>query len=180
MQGHLDSALTVAGWHQARRAVPALARFEPQLVVASDLRRARDTASVFVEASGVELRSDKRLRETNLGSWQGKTAAEIDAAEPTARQTWYSDPSWAPPGGETKLEVAQRAADMVAELDTEFEGTVLFAAHGGLITALVCSLLRLPPDCWSGLGGIDNCRWTVLRRRDGRWRLHCYNAGITG
>jgi probable phosphoglycerate mutase len=62
MQGHLDSALTEVGWNQARFAVPALARFSPDLVVASDLRRATDTANVFVKATGVPIRIDKRLR----------------------------------------------------------------------------------------------------------------------
>ena len=46
MQGQLDSALTEVGWNQAKFAAPALARFEPDLVIASDLRRATDTATV--------------------------------------------------------------------------------------------------------------------------------------
>ena len=82
MQGHLDSALTPVGWNQARFAVPALARFSPDLVIASDLRRATDTATVLTDAIGVPLRIDKRLRETHLGEWQGLTGAEVDAAYP--------------------------------------------------------------------------------------------------
>jgi len=64
MQGHLDSALTPRGWNQARFAVPALARFSPDLVIASDLRRATDTATVLTDAIGVPLRIDGR----NIGS----------------------------------------------------------------------------------------------------------------
>jgi probable phosphoglycerate mutase len=183
MQGHLDSALTAVGWRQARFAVAALARFDPALVVASDLRRARDTASVFTEASGVDMRIDKRLRETNLGQWQGKTAEEVDALWPGARTTWQHDSTWAPPDGETRVEVAQRAGELVAELDEEIDETALLCAHGGLITALVGGLLDLPVTAWPQLGGIGNCHWTVLSRRedgDGRWRLISYNAGITG
>jgi len=80
MQGHLDSALTPRGWNQARFAVPALARFSPDLVIASDLRRATDTATVLTDAIGVPLRIDKRLRETHLGEWQGLTGEEVDQA----------------------------------------------------------------------------------------------------
>jgi len=29
-------------------------------------------------------------------------------------------------------------------------------------------------------GGIANCHWVELGRRDGVWRLHAYNAGMTG
>lgn len=180
MQGQLDSALTEVGWNQARFAVPALARFQPELIVASDLHRATDTARVFSETTGVPLRIDKRLRETNLGEWQGRTGAEVDEQWPGARPQWYTDPSWAPPGGETKIEVATRAAELVGELDLEFDGTVVLCTHGALITGLVARLLGLPQELWLQLGGIDNCHWTVLTRRAERWQLHVYNVGITG
>ncbi|MET0237812.1 MAG: histidine phosphatase family protein [Kibdelosporangium sp.] len=183
MQGHLDSALTEVGWNQARFAVPALARFSPDLVVASDLRRATDTATVFVNATGVPIRIDKRLRETNLGSWQGMTGAEVDELSPGARNAWQNDATWAPPGGESRVEVAARASDVVAALDEGDEKTVILGTHGGLITALTGKLLGLPVDTWPMLGGIGNCHWTVLARRESTglaWRLIAYNAGITG
>jgi 2,3-bisphosphoglycerate-dependent phosphoglycerate mutase/probable phosphoglycerate mutase len=181
MQGHLDSALTEVGWNQARFAVPALARFEPDLVIASDLRRATDTATVLTEAIGVPLRIDKRLRETHLGDWQGLTGAEVDAGWPGERDRWRVDATWAPPGGESRVEVAERAAEVVNDLlSAEPMKTVLLAAHGGLITALTARLLSLPVAAWPQLGGIHNCHWVELGRRDEAWRLHAYNAGIPG
>ncbi|OLT47050.1 histidine phosphatase [Saccharomonospora sp. CUA-673] len=182
MQGHLDSALTEVGWNQARFAAPALSRFEPELVIASDLRRATDTATVLTEAIGVPLRLDKRLRETHLGEWQGLTGAEVDAQAPGERERWRLDATWAPPGGENRIDVAERAADVVGDLlrDEHDYGTVLLAAHGGLIVALTAYLVDLPVAVWPSLGGIGNCHWVDLRYRDDRWRLHAYNAGITG
>lgn len=183
MQGHLDSALTEVGWNQARFAVPALARFSPDLVVASDLRRAMDTANVFVKATGVPMRIDKRLRETNLGTWQGLTGAEVDELSPGARAVWQQDATWAPPGGESRVEVASRAAEVVNGLDEGDVETVILGTHGGLITALTGKLLDLPIPNWALLGGIGNCHWTVLARRQTTgmaWRLIAYNAGITG
>ncbi|HEX7659705.1 MAG TPA: histidine phosphatase family protein [Pseudonocardiaceae bacterium] len=182
MQGHFDSLLTDTGWNQARFAVPALARFEPVLVVASDLRRAMDTATVFSEASGVPLRIDKRLRETHLGAWQGLTADEVDADWPGARLIWQHDPTYAPPEGETKIEVAARASEVVAGLDGELDGTVLLCTHGGLINALIAHLLELPIELSPRLAGHGNCHWSVLSRRrtETQWRLSVYNAGITG
>jgi broad specificity phosphatase PhoE len=186
MQGHLDSLLTQVGWNQARFAVPVLARFSPDLVVASDLRRATDTATVFTSATGVRLRIDKRLRETNLGIWQGMTSAEIDEQWPGCRQLWQTDPTWSPPGGESRVEVANRAYELVAGLDGAEHSdvsTALLCSHGGLITALAGHLLELPVGAWARLGGIGNCHWTVLGRRATSglaWRLIEYNAGITG
>ncbi|HEV2784636.1 MAG TPA: histidine phosphatase family protein [Actinophytocola sp.] len=185
MQGQLDSVLTQVGWNQARFAVPVLARFSPDLVVASDLRRATDTATVFTNATGVPLRIDKRLRETNLGIWQGMTSVEIDEQWPGSRQAWQTDPTWSPPGGESRVEVAARAYELIADLDRADSGvsTVLLCAHGGLTAALTGHLLELPVTAWAKLGGIGNCHWTVLERRltSGlAWRLIIYNAGITG
>jgi broad specificity phosphatase PhoE len=182
MQGHLDSALTETGWNQARFAVPVLAGFAPELVVASDLRRARDTATVFTTATGVPLRIDERLRETHLGKWQGLTAGEAEVEWPGAMQLWRNDPTYAPPDGETRVEVAARAAAVVDELDRELSGTVMLCAHGGLISALTGRMLDLPVEHWAQLGGIGNCHWTAFIRRpdgDGRWRLQSYNAGTT-
>ena len=183
MQGQLDSVLTDVGRNQARFAVPALARFSPDVVVASDLKRATDTATIFTEASGVPLRFDKRLRETNLGLWQGMTGAQVDEQWPGARQLWQTDSTWTPPGGEARVEVAARAYEVVADLDETAEDTAVLCAHGGLITALTGHLLELPVSIWAKLGGIGNCHWVVLARRRSSglaWRLIVYNAGITG
>lgn len=183
MQGHFDSALTQTGWNQARFAVAALARFDPTVVLASDLRRATDTATVFTEATGVPLRIDKRLRETNLGRWQGRTTTEVEAEAPGVLRKWRLDAALRPPDGESRVEVGERAVDLVNELDEEFDDTVLLCTHGGLITALTARLLGLPIVMWPQLAGIGNCHWTVLGRRladDDRWRLIEYNAGIIG
>jgi 2,3-bisphosphoglycerate-dependent phosphoglycerate mutase/probable phosphoglycerate mutase len=181
-QGHLDSALTETGWNQARFAVPVLTKFAPELVVASDLRRATNTATVFTDAVGIPLRIDERLRETHLGKWQGLTNAEVEAEWPGMIDLWRVDPTVAPPDGETRVEVADRAAEVVDDVDREFDGTVMLCAHGGLISALTGRLLNLPIGSWGQLGGIGNCHWTVFTRRpdgDGRWRLSSYNAGST-
>jgi broad specificity phosphatase PhoE len=179
-QGHLDSPLTERGREQARAAAPALLAYEPGLVVASDLRRATDTAKILVESGGLPLRLDKRLRETDIGEWQGLTSDEVDVRYPGGISTWQSDPTWAPPSGESRVEVATRAHELVTELDEEQSGTVLLCAHGGLITALTAQLLNMPVAIWPQLGGLSNCHWAVLGRRpngDGRWRLLTYNAG---
>ena len=183
MQGHLDVPLTPTGWNQARFAVPALARFDPEIVCTSDLRRATDTATVFTEATGVPLRVDKRLRETHLGRWQSLTPEEVEQGWPGGMVTWQGDATWPPPDGESRVDVANRTVEVVAELDEEFQRTVMLCVHGGVIIALTARLLGLPVSLWTQLAGIANCHWTVLVRRahgNGTWRLATYNAGITG
>jgi broad specificity phosphatase PhoE len=201
MQGQLDSMLTPLGLAQARRAAPVLAGFAPQLLVTSDLRRASDTAAVLAEHLGLPMATDKRLRETHLGQWQGLTHAEVDARWPGARMIWRTDPEWAPPGGETRVEVAARAGAVVAELDAGTAETAVLCVHGGVIAGLSASLLGLPVRYWPLFLRVGNCRWTVLERPrparvadaaggagggpgaagvpvDRMWRLVTYNTGL--
>ncbi|MBA8825406.1 2,3-bisphosphoglycerate-dependent phosphoglycerate mutase/probable phosphoglycerate mutase [Saccharopolyspora lacisalsi] len=181
IQGHLDSVLTSTGHEQARRAAPLVAGFRPDVVLSSDLQRASATAEAFAEVSGPSVRLDKRLRETHLGEWQGLNGAEVEHGWPGAMGNWRAKPTWAPPGGESRVEVAERAREVVEELDLTHSGTALLCTHGGLITGLTARLLDWPTSLWPGLGGVSNCHWAVLARRsdgDQRWRLMTYNGGV--
>ena len=192
MQGQLDTELSDLGRDQAVAAAEVLAKRQPLLIVSSDLRRALDTAVVLGERSGLPVEVDTRLRETHLGDWQGMTHLEVDVAAPGARLAWRNDATWAPHGGESRVDVAQRGMPLVAELfadQTEWgtdepERPVVLVAHGGLIAALTAALLKLPVANWPALGGMGNASWVQLSGHstddaefDGvRWRLDVWNA----
>ena len=169
MQGHLDSHLTPTGHEQAAAAAPVLAELAPDRLISSDLRRAVDTAAVIGAAAGLDVKVDPRLRETHLGQWQGRTIAEIEAGWPGAIAEWRSDPGWAPPDGESRIDVVRRSRPVIDELDEEYadnpEGIVVVVAHGGMIAGLVCGLLGLPISTWPSIGGMANCHWAALARR---------------
>ncbi len=191
MQGQLDTELSELGRAQAVAAAEVLGKRQPLLIISSDLRRAYDTAVALAEHTGLPVRTDPRLRETHLGDWQGMTHAEIDAAAPGARLAWREDASWAPHGGESRVDVATRSMPLVAELvsgeadwGAPDEHPVVLVAHGGLIAALTAALLKLPVANWPTLGGMGNASWTQLSGHgadDGgldriRWRLDVWNA----
>lgn len=192
MQGQLDTDLTDLGRAQAVAAAEVLAKRQPLLIVSSDLRRAHDTALTLGERAGLPVRVDPRLRETHLGDWQGLTHDEVDAAAPGARLAWRDNASWAPHGGESRIDVADRSLPLVAELVAaepewgadEPDRPVVLVAHGGLIAALAAVLLDLPVDSWPVLGGMGNASWAQLSGHgpagapaaDLRWRLDVWNA----
>jgi glucosyl-3-phosphoglycerate phosphatase len=185
MQGHLDSYLTPEGVAQAERVAPEIARLKPHRIISSDLRRAADTADVVAAACGVPVEVDARLRETHLGDWQGRTVADIETSWPGAIATWRSDPAWAPPGGESRIEVVRRCTPVVEELDDALAeeseaSTAVLVAHGGMIAGVVCGLLGMAIESWPAIGGLGNCRWASLSRRADhpRWRLVGYNVGV--
>jgi 2,3-bisphosphoglycerate-dependent phosphoglycerate mutase/probable phosphoglycerate mutase len=183
MQGHLESELTPTGFAQARHSAELLAGYRPVRLCSSDLSRAARTAEQIALTTGVPVITDSRLRETHLGKWQGLTPEEVETDWPGAVEVWRADPTWAPPGGESRLDVAGRARPVVDELDTELAGgepvTAMFCAHGGLISSLTCSLIGLDAPSWVALGGLGNARWAVVQRRAAAspWRLVAYDAG---
>ncbi len=94
MQGHLDTKLSAVGYEQAKGAAAMLRDKNISAIVCSDLIRARETARVIGEELGLEPSIDARLRETNLGDWQGMSSVEVDEEFPGARAIWRHDPTW--------------------------------------------------------------------------------------
>ena len=200
MQGQLDTPLSDVGRSEATRIAEGLADWPIGTVVSSDLERAVDTAAALAGALFPETRrftTDPRLRETDLGEWSGCAHEDVDASFPGARAHWRLNPRWAPPGGETRLEVSARAAEVVAELmasDAWDRGAVALIAHGGTISALTCRLLGIPVEHYTMLGGLGNTRWSqvVARPSDAwapgsgtpwwenpRWFLEGWNVGVS-
>ena len=182
MQGQLDTDLTDLGRAQAKDAARELAERTPVAVVSSDLRRAYDTAVVLGEAVGLAVPSDPRLRETHLGQWQGLDHRQVDERYPGARMAWRGDATYAPPGGESRVDVAARAVPVVRELidaDPDWDsGPVVLVAHGGLIAALTAAMLDLPVPRWHVFGGLGNASWAQLSAPgpDVPWRLDVWNG----
>ncbi|MDD7939665.1 histidine phosphatase family protein [Actinomycetospora lutea] len=179
MQGRLDPDLDEVGRAQALAAAPLLAAYAPALLVASDQVRAWRTAEAVAKEAELVPRPEPRLRETSLGDWEGLTGAEVEAGWPGGLSSWGSDPAWAPPGGESRVAVAERALPVLAELDEELAGsderqTAMVVAHGGTISALTASTLGWPVSAWHSLQPLHNCAWAILERRFDRWRLRAW------
>lgn len=169
MQGHLDTQLSDEGVAQAESAGQLLVGQGITRILASDLSRAKMTAEIVGKQLGVDVDVDERLRETHLGKWQGKTSAEVDVEYPGARAIWRHDPTWAPPGGESRVDVAKRARPVIDEYMRSYsdwdDHTVLVVAHGGAIAALTCSLIALHNQQYQMLSGLKNTHWAQLTAR---------------
>src|SRR3546814_6414009 len=89
MQGQLDTDLSELGVRQAAAAAKVLASRGPRLIISSDLRRARDTAAALADQVGMGVATDRSLRETHLGEWQGLTHNEVDRSEEPTSELQY-------------------------------------------------------------------------------------------
>ncbi|SEQ08098.1 histidine phosphatase family protein [Microlunatus flavus] len=180
-QGQADIPLNAVGLDQARDAARVLATLEPAQLWSSDLTRTRQTSAALTEVTGLEPRLDERLREVNVGTWEGLRGPEIDAVEPEA---WAAlrrgEDVRRSPTGETVSEVGERVARALAEIAEQAPdgATVVVTTHGLAGRAGLCRLLGLPFDLWRTFGSLDNCAWSVLHRHraGGYWRVAEHNV----
>ncbi|MGH8888767.1 MAG: histidine phosphatase family protein [Acidothermaceae bacterium] len=182
-QGHLDVDLDDVGGAQATRAAAMLAGLSPSAIVCSDLTRARSTADELARLVGVAVTVDKRLREIDVGAWEGLTFDEVTAKFPDEVAEWRDGREGRRGGGESLVEVAERAVAAVRDaLETLPDGeTLVIATHGAAGRALVASMIGLPVALWTALGSLSNCSWSVIGEAESGtvtgWRLLEYNAG---
>ena len=78
-QGQSDCPLDETGRAQADRAARLLAALGPDLIISSDLSRAASTAAPLARLTGLNVTTDKDLRERYGGLWEGLTDPEIRA-----------------------------------------------------------------------------------------------------
>ena len=180
-QGQLDIDLDDVGRGQAERAGELLARLRPDLLVSSDLRRARDTAGALARRTGLPVTYDERLRETFAGRWQGLTTTEMDERYTQARASWSAGAD-VPAGvdGERRSEVGARMSAALVEHAARLPGGGLLVAvtHGGAASSGLHHMLGVPRTSWPVLSGLGNCHWSLLREHgDRRWVLEEHNAG---
>ena len=76
-QGHADVALNDRGREQAKALAAQLAGEPIDVIYASDLARAHETALIIAEQRRMPVVTDAGLREIDVGRWSGLTPDEI-------------------------------------------------------------------------------------------------------
>lgn len=177
-QGQADPPLSELGLRQARELAVRFPDAPVERLLSSDLQRALATAAPLAERFGVDVEIDPSLRELDVGSWQGRTRAEIEAAEPGAMSRYYEgSPGWT--GGETfddhELRVAG-VAQRIASLDAE--GAAVVVTHGGTLRAIVRTLLEIPHAQRWRISGPGHVTLTHLTASPNGWRLVTFNGSV--
>ncbi len=169
-QGHADTPLNDRGRGQAARNGDALAAEigDPERLAyfASPLSRACETLAIIRERLGLAGRRfmiDDRLIEIDLGDWNGKTPAEIEAEHPGAFDRREGDKwSFEIPGGESYAEAAARTREFLLGL----KGPALIAGHGAAGRVLRGYLRGLKRDEVAHLKAPQDVAFRLFRGRE--------------
>jgi broad specificity phosphatase PhoE len=138
-QGQGDPPLSQRGRQQAARLAAELADEGIEVIVASDLARASETAAILGEALDLAPESDARLRELDIGRWTGLTRSEIENLDRARLERFErGEPEARAGGGECRRDIADRVRSSVAEIAAEHSGRcVAIVAHLGVVRALL-------------------------------------------
>ncbi|MDF2647558.1 MAG: phoE [Paenibacillus sp.] len=165
LQGQLDTELTGEGREQARLLGLRLAQETWDGIISSDLMRARETAQIVSDLSGIPIiRTDKRLRERKYGQVEGTTVAERE-------ERWGPDWKLQALGQESDDDLWKRWTELEEELIQAYpNGKILLISHGGFIVQIL-RVLRMDSEDF-----LQNTSLTILLRQEEGWELQLYNC----
>jgi probable phosphoglycerate mutase len=150
LQGHLDIALNREGERQAALLAAALADEPLDVIVSSDLLRARQTADALSRLSGLPVLTDRALRERCYGGFEGMLYTEIAQRFPNEFAAWQARDIDAvlPLGanrGETFRQFNRRVTAALLGWARKHPGKALaIVAHGGVLECIYRAALDMP------------------------------------
>lgn len=170
-QGWVAVPLNEHGRQQAERLANFVRNIGMSALYTSDLRRATETAAILVAKLGFAPVLDERLRERDIGKWQGLT--------PTEMANWYSeeyekllaDPEhFRVPGGESRADVKDRILAAFNEVLKADKGeTVGILSHTTAIHSLLGEII---PGGFARKVEVSNTSVTTIKLSDdGIWQL---------
>ena len=145
-QGHSDIPLNDEGINQAEVVAEILRNEIIDHVYSSDLTRAVQTARSINQFHQKEIIQDPRLREQNLGRWEGIFHREISTIYPEEWERFLLDPENTQiSGGESTGQLSDRIVSAITEIaKRHLDESVMIVAHGLALAVFFCFLEGIP------------------------------------
>lgn len=137
---HLNSL----GEKQAEELGARLSILPIDAIYCSPLERARETAAPLARKLNIEPQIAEEFNEVDMGEWDGKTFAELDAIPQW--KDWNTFRSVVrPPGGELMIEVQRRVLRKIDMLQDRHRLVAIFS-HGDVIRGILAHFLAIHLD----------------------------------
>jgi broad specificity phosphatase PhoE len=174
-RGRADVNLDEVGIEQAALLGQYLSNCRLEAIYSSPLRRALDTANIVARDHKTAVKLAQGLIDFDYGDWQSLPEQEVKRLYPDILKEWHNNPRKARmPGGESLEDVRWRAVQVVNNVLSRHQGSVLLVSHRVVIKVLICYLLGLDNShFWNikqDVGGI-----TIFSYADGRFVLTRHN-----
>jgi probable phosphoglycerate mutase len=183
-QGQTDVPLNAIGLAQAARLGERLAVERADLLLSSDLGRARQTAAPLETVWALAASLHPALREQNFGVLEGLDVPTIKSRHADLWALWLEHRAdFALPGGESLRQFHARVLGAVRDLAADESGrTLAVVTHGGVLDMLWRTVHGLSLDglraCEIPNTGINRLRWRKGTLEIVRWADAAHLAGL--
>lgn len=131
--------LTLKGKKRVRATVGRLKKEKIDLIFSSDILRTRQTAEIIVKKLKIKPKYDKRLREYNVGIFNGKSIEGFKKF--LSREKRFSIK---PAAGETYLQIKKRMYNFLKDIDKKYSNkNILMISHEVPLTLLEAKVKRI-------------------------------------
>jgi probable phosphoglycerate mutase len=145
--GSLDPELMQEGLDQADLVAEEVVKLGADVLIASPLKRTRQTAEAIARTTGLEINFDESWYELSFGDWDGKSIEEVKAEDPDAYQAWLNSTAYAPGGGESYDQASVRIEEALEKLVAEYPGKkVIVVTHNGVIKTAIKLAMGAPAE----------------------------------
>ncbi len=144
--GHADVPLSARGIAQFHLLKERLAETRISACYTSDLSRCATGAEIIGARLGVTPVRDRNLRELDIGIWEGKSWAELQAEYPREWQARLADiVNYRAPRGESLADLQARVMPVIGAITQRHRGEeVLVVAHGGANRVILLTAIGAP------------------------------------
>ena len=148
MQGHSNSDLSEVGRGQIQELGELMKNVSFDHIYSSDSLRARQTAEAITQYSGHTLQFDQRIREKNLGVFEGLTSTEAKERHPEVYRLFKTaGANYVIDEGESTQQLLERALEFIEEIRLRHpQERVVMVTHGGVVRVLMKHALGLSID----------------------------------
>ncbi len=171
LQGWSDIPLNDRGIELAELTAEGLKDISFDRIYSSPLIRAYTTAEIIRGDRDIEIITDDRLKEINLGDREGTpiVTRDSDPDDPMYRFEFDTGRYLPPTGGESFEQLYSRTGEFWREVILPLEkecDIILIAGHGGMNRSLINTLMGTPIERFWDVK-LDNCAITIIDVKDG-------------
>ena len=171
--GQINPDLQNRGLKQAELTAKYITdNYKVDKIYSSDLQRAYKTATCLADILGMEVTTEKNLREINAGKWEGMKFDDLVLKYEKDYNIWLSSISDAVcPEGESVRQMGERVIAALTKIAEENHGkTVVIATHGTPIRAMQSFARCASFDEIKNIPWVSNASVSVFEYNDNTWK----------
>lgn len=161
------------GERQAEAVAPVIAAMRPDVLISSNMLRARRTAAIIARACQLSIHFEPNLHERKVGNMQGTPIQGDSGVWPDTLARWAAgETDYAPAGMESFDQIRDRVLPVWDRVTLENQGkTLVIVAHGIVCRVILLSVLEGYNSAdWARLGRIANVSISELTGSGRAWR----------